>query len=221
MNAARYLFAGYCLTVLAGCASLSPETEPDTAAVCPEPIGCPVCETPPEPEACPAPQVVEKIVEVPAPMPPMAKTAGELHLPIIGTVEQVLVEPANVLAKALIDTGEAKTVMHAEDIQLVEKEGKRHVRFNLLDADNNKISQELPLRRRETAKTGDGESSKSSYIVRMWLTLGETRSRVDVRLADRGEEEFPVLLGRNFLLDAAIVDVSRRDTQPAPAIPSP
>jgi hypothetical protein len=35
------------------------------------------------------------------------------------------------------------------------------------------------------------------------------RARIDVGLSDRDRSDYPMLLGRNFLVDTAIVDVSR------------
>jgi hypothetical protein len=165
---------------------------------------------------CPAPRVVEKIVEVPAPLPPMATSAGKMHLPIVGSVERVAVEPGGLIMEARVDTGAETTSIHAEDIQLIEKEGKRYVHFTLLDAaSGEQIPLELRLRRQVLIKQHGAESERR-YVVRMWLTLGETRSRVDVTLSDREVFEFPLLVGRNFLMDAAIVDVSRRHTQAEP-----
>lgn len=220
MKIARYLIAGLCLSALAGCTtqSTAPEAVPDVS--CPVPEPCPVCEGPPEPEVCPEPQVVETIVEVPAPLPPMAETAGKLHLPIIGVVEDTLVEPAGLVVAASIDTGTETTAIHAEDIQLVEKEGRRYVRFALLDGEQEKVAQELPLRRRVSVTDASGDVQRY-YVVRMWLTLGDTRSRIDVALVGRAGDEHPLLIGRNFLLDTAIVDVSRRHTQPTPESPAP
>ncbi len=51
------------------------------------------------------------------------------------------------------------------------------------------------------------------YVVRMWVSLAGTRSRIDVNLSDREDFEYPLLVGRNFLVDTVIVDVSRRHTQ--------
>jgi hypothetical protein len=156
--------------------------------------------------------VVEKIVEVPAPLPPMASTAGKMHLPIVGAVEQVLVEPAGLLLAARIDTGAETTSIHAEDIQLLEKDGKRYVRFALIDEDGQKLVQELRLRRRVLIKQHGGEPERR-YVVEMWVTLGGIRSRIDVNLSDREDFEYPLLVGRNFLVDTVIVDVSRHYTQ--------
>ena len=169
----------------------------------------------PKPTQCPAAEVVEKIkvVEVPAPLPPMASTAGEMHLPIVGAVEWLQVEPAGIRLQARIDTGAETTSIHAENIQLLEKEGRRYVRFDLQDPDSGEyLQQELRLRREVLIKQHGGGHERR-YVVRMWLTLGEMRHRVDVTLSDREVFEFPLLVGRNFLLDAAIVDVSREHTQ--------
>jgi hypothetical protein len=50
------------------------------------------------------------------------------------------------------------------------------------------------------------------FVVRMWVTLGKTRSRIDVNLTNRSNFEYPMLIGRNFLTDSLIVDVSRHHT---------
>ena len=100
----------------------------------------------------------------------------------------------------------------AEDIQLIEKDGRRYVRFVLIDpARGERVQQELRLRRRVLIKQSYGPDERR-YVVRMWLTLGNTRSRVDVNLSDRTNFQYPLLIGRNFLTDSLIVDVSRHHT---------
>jgi len=213
MNFTRHFLFGLTLAALAGCAS-APSPPPEQPPACPEPVACPVCAPPPEPVECPPPQVVEKVVRVPVPAPaPVARTAGDLHLPIVGAVEFATVEPGGLVLEARIDTGAETSSIYAEDIQLVEKEGKRYVRFNLLDEQGNKVPEEIRLHRRVIIKQEVGEPERR-YVVRMWIALGEMRSRVDVTLSDRKDFEYPLLIGRNFLLDAAIVDVSRQHTQP-------
>tara|TARA_B110001452_G_scaffold54615_2_gene42005 strand:- start:6508 stop:7137 length:630 start_codon:yes stop_codon:yes gene_type:complete len=163
---------------------------------------------------CPAAAVVERIITkiVPAELPPMATTAGKMHLPIVGAIEWVRIEPAGLLLESRIDTGAVTTSVHADNIQLVEKEGKRYVRFVLTDPNSDeKVEQELRLRRRVLIKQS-GLADIRRYVVRMWVTLGETRSRIDVNLSDRTGFEYPLLIGRNFLTDSMIVDVSRHHT---------
>jgi hypothetical protein len=142
----------------------------------------------------------------------MATTAGKMHLPIVGAIEWVRIEPAGLLLESRIDTGAVTTSVHADNIQLVEKEGKRYVRFVLTDPNSDeKVEQELRLRRRVLIKQS-GLPDTRRYVVRMWVTLGETRSRIDVNLSDRTGFEYPLLIGRNFLTDSMIVDVSRHHT---------
>lgn len=163
---------------------------------------------------CPAPQIIERIVTktVPAELPPLATTAGKMHLPIIGAVEWAKVEPSGLMYESRIDTGADTTSIHAEDIQLIEKDGKRYVRFMLIDPDSGEsLQQEVRLRRRVLIKQNDGPHDRR-YVVRMWITLGKTKSRIDVNLSDRSDFEYPLLIGRNFLTDSMIVDVSRHHT---------
>ena len=142
----------------------------------------------------------------------MATTAGKMHLPIVGAIEWVRIEPAGLLLESRIDTGAVTTSVHADNIQLVEKEGKRYVRFVLTDPNSDeKVEQELRLRRRVLIKQS-GLPDTRRYVVRMWVTLGETRSRIDVNLSDRTGFEYPLLISRNFLTDSMIVDVSRHHT---------
>ena len=68
---------------------------------------------------------------------------------------------------------------------------------------------EVRLRRRVLIKQHDGPPERR-YVVRMWITLGPVRSRVDVNLTDRDVFEYPLLIGRNFLTDTLIVDVSQQ-----------
>jgi hypothetical protein len=204
-------------SLLSAC-SLIPQ---QTASSCPLPE---IVESPDPEPSCPQPRIVERIVveTLRAPLPPMPKTAGKLHLPIIGAVEWARVEPANLWMEARIDTGADTTSIHAEEIQLLEKDGKRYVSFVLIDAlTGSRYNQELRLRRRVLIKQNDG-SDQRRYVVRMWLTLGDARTRIDVNLTDRSNFEYPLLIGRNFLMDTMIVDVSRHHTShsPSPGAPS-
>ena len=201
------------LSLAAGCGSVEQKPAPVPCAPVEAPA-CPVCpEVEPQVLQCPEPQVIEKIVKVPvpAPVPAKAATAGKLNLPIVGAVEWARIEPGDIRMPARIDTGAATTTIHAEDIELVEKDGKRWVHFSLIDPDTNeKVQVEQRLHRKVVMKQSDGGEQRR-YVVRMWISLGETRSLVDVTLTDRENMEYPLLIGRNLLVDTVIVDVSRKN----------
>ena len=205
----KLLFGLFISCLLSSCALLPQLTKP---AECPAPAE--IIPSPLEPQSCPEPQVIERIVNkvvTPEP-PPQATTAGKLHLPIVGAVEWAKIQPAGLWVESRIDTGADTTSIHAEDIQLVEKDGKRYVRFVLIDAvTGSSHQQELRLRRRVLIKQSGGADERR-YVVRMWVMLGEIRSKIDVNLSDRTDFEYPLLIGRNFLMDNMIVDVSRHHT---------
>jgi hypothetical protein len=155
-------------------------------------------------QQCPDTEVVQAVT------PELPRTAGELNLPIVGAVEWATVEPGNLRMEARIDTGAETSSIHSEDVRLVERDGKRYVYFKLLNPDTGEVVEmEERLRRRVLIKQPDREPERR-YVVRLWITLGDTEARVEVSLSDRDVFEYPLLIGRNFLTDVVIVDVSRR-----------
>lgn len=192
--------------LLAGCQTMPPEEPRNECPVVPE---CPVC----APQACPEPKVVEK--EVIKYLPTPESVASDDAVGVVGAVEWAYVEPGGIFLEARIDTGAETSSIHAEDIQLLEKDGKRYVSFTL---ENPETGERIPLERRLHRRvlikqTGDAESERR-YVVRMWVTLDKKRTWLDVSLSDRDDFEYPLLLGRNMLIDEFVVDVARHHTRP-------
>ena len=106
--------------------------------------------------------------------------------------------------------GAETTSLHANPIIRFERDGKRWVRFTVREeAEFEAIVLERPVVRRVRIKRHDMESQRR-YVVKLWLKLGEIREKVEVTLTDRSDFEYPLLVGRNWLTDTAVVDVSRR-----------
>lgn len=197
------------MVILAACETTPRETTAQTPANCPPiPVTeCPVCEA----RACPGAPVVERIVEKPVPVPqsPPA-TAGDLNLPVIGAVEWATVEPPGARLEARVDTGVDTTSLFTPDIRTLEKDGERYVEFDLVDPESGEVKKvEAELHRSVKLKRSDGTFERR-YVVRLWVSVGENRSLIDVSLAERDVSQYPLLIGRNFLTDVAIVDVSRQ-----------
>ena len=204
--------------LLTACQTAPPK--PASTPECPEvkPPECPVCEV----AECPQLEVAptEKIVAptptpaptpVPTPVPVPADGSGPM---VIGAVEWALVEPSNLIMEARIDTGAETSSIHAENIRLVEKDGKRYVQFSLLNRETGEhIPLERRLHRRIVVKQNTDAPPDRRYVVRMWVTLGASRIWLDVSLSDRDDFEYELLLGRNMLMDEFVVDVSKQHTQ--------
>ena len=214
MSLIRYSLLMACSLILLGCQTTTPVTPACPVA---EAVPCPICEV----QQCPEPQIAEPITTECEPTPPVQceKVETDSSYAIIGEREWALVEPGNLILEARIDTGAETSSIHAEDIQLVEKDGKRWVRFNLFHPETGaKIPLERRLHRRILVKRKAGGPDDRRYVVRMWVTLGDERVWLDVSLSDRDDFEFPLLIGRNMLMDNFSVDVSRRHTLPEPAL---
>ena len=164
-----------------------------------------------EPLACPVPKTIERIVEKIIKVPVPAKTGGKLDLPIIGEVEKVQVEPSSLSYAARIDTGAESSSIHAENIQLIERDGKRYVVFSLRNPVTKALVKlERKYQRKVIIKQKIGKPERR-YVVKLWLTLGGINELVDVTLANRADFKYKLLIGRNLLMDTAIVDVSRKN----------
>jgi len=208
------------LLVLAGCTQVQPQTEsatnvgedppktdsPLAESLCPAPPPCPVCKAPAI--MCPEPKVVEKIVVKTVPA-----TAGELNLPIIGEIENVFVDPPGIKMEARVDSGAETSSIHAENIQMIERDGIRFVRFVIPHPKTGEpIDMEQKLARTVLIKRKVGEPERR-YVVKLWITMGEIKENIEVTLSDREDFEFSFLVGRNLLTDTAIIDVSRKHTR--------
>ncbi|MBB5212063.1 ATP-dependent zinc protease [Microbulbifer hydrolyticus] len=212
------------MQLLAGCESLrqagtpSPvaEPSPQPAETPLDPAQCPPVETVvcAEPEVKVVERVIErnfeKVVEV-----PVAKDKL-----VLGSEEFFTVEPGDLRLRALVDTGAATSSLSVLELTPFERDGSDWIRFKLSDgsdAEPKKI--ELPIKRHvRVARPGFDRQRRP--IVDMSLTVGGVTHMVEVNLVERGEFEFPLLVGRNFLKDAAVVDVSRKQVQGKPKLPS-
>ena len=213
MNTIRAFALTALAVILAGCQTTPPEKPQECPVV--EAFACPVYEE----VQCPEPKVVETVITQCEAQPQIqvASPAEPQKYTSIGEIEWAFIEPGNVALEARIDTGAETSSIHAEDIQLIEKDGTRWVRFSLTHPETNvKMPLERRLHRRILVKQKVGDVEDRRYVIRMWVTLGDSRTWLDLSLSDREGFEFPLLIGRNMLMDAFVVDISQRHTLPKP-----
>lgn len=174
---------------------------PPPAVICPEPPPPPSCPVLP-PQQCPPPPACPK---------PATTSRGEVNgKMILGEVEFFTVQPGNLRLEARIDTGATTSSLHAEDIVNFERDGARWVRFRAGPGrDGEMVQMELPRERRVRIK-GEGEEIQERSVVTVEVDLDGQRRRIEVSLNNRGNYEYPLLIGRNFLRDNIVVDVARR-----------
>ncbi|NAZ47162.1 ATP-dependent Zn protease [Vibrio toranzoniae] len=158
---------------------------------------------PTEPEVKPVP--VEKPVEK------VRKTNdGKL---ILGAEEWVFVPGLKEAFKARVDTGATTSSISAVDIVDFERDGKDWVKFKI---EHDNITTEeisLPVERWVKIKQSSAEGTQRRAVVVAAIQIGDLKDKTEFTLADRTHLSFPLLLGRSFFRDIAVVDVSQKYVQ--------
>ena len=131
---------------------------------------------------------------------------------VVGDLEQVWMDPPGVPLNARIDTTAANNALLGENIVEFERDGKSWVRFDMHAPDSDDpISIERRVSRHVRAIQSAGGEIKRP-VVRMRIKLGDVQDTFWFVLTDRADH--PVILGRSFLKDIALVEVGARYVQP-------
>jgi hypothetical protein len=139
---------------------------------------------------------------------------------VVGELERIVIDPPGGTLVARIDTGADSSSLHAEELVEFERDGKRWVRFNVRLEDG-VATIERPIRRVAKVRSQDDAEPRKRPVVQLRIRLGTLRQTIDFTLADRSHMDNEVLLGRNFLTDAALVDVGQQFLQTTPRTGTP
>lgn len=149
-------------------------------------------------------------VVIPAPAPIQPVPSYDV---VLGEVETVTIDSIEGSFSARIDTGAATSSLNAVDIEQFERNGKNWVRFHLSNGnaeldDTNWI--EAPILRFVKIRQSTNDEVERRAVVELWVKLGKIHEKAQFTLADRSQMSHPVLLGREFIRDIAVVDVSKK-----------
>lgn len=127
------------------------------------------------------------------------------QLPIVGWRELVdLPELGLTGIPAKIDSGARTSSLHGEVIEDFERDGERFVRF-AVDWDGERHECEAVHVDIRGITSSNGETQRR-YVIKTPLSIGDTRFRAEISLADRSEMKFPMLIGRSSLRRRFLVD---------------
>jgi len=128
---------------------------------------------------------------------------------VLGQTETVYIAPPGEHYKARIDTGATSSSLHAADITEFERDGKTWVRFNLTHMEDERaVIIEQPIVDYVRIRQASSREVVERPVVRLFIALGGIEMETEFSLADRSRMSYPVLIGRNVLMDMAVVDVS-------------
>lgn len=141
----------------------------------------------------------------------VAKPVTDEPIQIYGWREYVSLNGVEERLQAKLDTGALTSSIHAEEMELFERDGKKWVRFIVTDPRVKNPARtriEAPLARIARVKEPGGESVPRE-VVRLGLTIGDRKIRGEFTLNNRSNMLAPVLIGRTMLKDLGWVDPGR------------
>lgn len=170
--------------------------------------------------ATPAPVAATKPVECPTPPAVSGNNVNNIgNKIVVGRVEWLWIEAINRVYEARVDTGATTSSISALDITPFEKDGKRWVRFRLApDDSDDSFEVEAPLVRYVRIRQASSEELDRRPVAALTVRMGKMTEVAEFTLADRTQMNYPILLGREFLRDVAVVDVAKQNIQPKPDI---
>ncbi len=136
----------------------------------------------------------------------MKSHAGPRDLEIVGWVENVILTDPEIHLKAKLDTGAETSSLDAGIIKKFRKDGKRWIRFRIIDRQSGEEYLVVRERVRTIGVIQHDGSSQTRPVVIMNVCIANRLLETEVSLIDRSEFTYPLLLGRNTLKSFAVVD---------------
>lgn len=148
-------------------------------------------------------------------IPEKIKKSARPEKPVLGWREWLGVPELGIVSvKAKVDTGARSSSMHAENIEIFERDGARFVAFELEHSSELILRGggphrvHLPLFDLRWITSSNGHRQKRP-IVRTLIELGGQSWPVEMSLGPRGMMGFPMLLGRQAVRRRFVVDPGR------------
>lgn len=131
---------------------------------------------------------------------------------VLGALENVQLKGIDTVYTARIDTGATTSSLNAVDIEEFEREGKKWVKFHIKESSadiEGKNMVEAPIIRYAKIRQPTSETLEKRAVIELWVKMGDIHEKSQFTLANRSQMSHPVLLGREFIQDIALVDVSK------------
>lgn len=131
---------------------------------------------------------------------------------IIGRLETIDLPDLSLFSlDAKIDTGAYTSSLHCHKIVTYSKEGDLWVRFHVLDPEHpeyKKKQYESLVLNSKNVKSSNGTIEHRVIINQKAKFCGKER-KIELSLTDRSSMKYPVLIGRKFLSDKYLIDISK------------
>lgn len=129
---------------------------------------------------------------------------------LLGTLEWIYLEPPGQFYRARVDSGANTSSISASDVHEFERDGEDWVRFSFdHDGEDPIATIERPVERVVLIRQATARKRARRPVVLLTVQLAGQVQKTEFTLADRSQMTYPVLLGREFLRDLYLVDVSQ------------
>jgi hypothetical protein len=151
--------------------------------------------------------------EPPVPVCPPSTNGTLGGKEIIGAIEWLYIDPPGRHFRARIDSGAETSSLSAADVIEFERDGDEWVRFYFQpDTADELVEFEVPIKRTVLVRQISSDDPERRFVVELDIRLGDQLQTTEFTLTDRSSMTYPLLLGRAFLLDLYVIDVSRSYT---------
>lgn len=128
---------------------------------------------------------------------------------IVGTIELISILDLELYdLDAKVDTGADSNALHCDDIHIDEN---NFVHFTLLDEVHESYHGKrivMPLYKLKRVKSSNGEVQERASV-RVTVEFFAKRYKTIISLTNRSDMKYPMLIGRKFLANKFLVDVSK------------
>lgn len=140
----------------------------------------------------------------------MQKTSSKI---VIGRIEKIDLPNLSLFnLDAKIDTGAYTSSLHCHKITTKQVDDKLWVYFYVLDPDHPEYEERsfnCPVHKIKSVKSSNGVIEERVIIKQVVKFFGR-KGEIQLSLTNRAEMKNPVLIGRRFMADKYIVDVSKK-----------
>lgn len=128
---------------------------------------------------------------------------------VAGWVERVTLFSSQTRVKAKLDTGAKTSSIHAENIKTYLKSAQNWVRFDTPFENDHIEHFDLPVVRSVLIKQHNRPSARR-IVVRLPFCMNGVSYETEFTLTNRGNYNYPILLGRSFLKKKFIINPSKK-----------
>ncbi len=127
----------------------------------------------------------------------------------LGYIENIAVGNKALEMKGKLDTGADTSSVHAYNVKVYQRgERDNWVKFRLVGKDGRAIRYDQNIIRFVHIKAKTGGTIRRP-VIHLPLCVGGRWGRAELNLADRGDFEYEILIGREFLANRVLVDSGR------------